>query len=73
MEEITLGRHWGRQTGRNGARKNPGAPAAQGLRVGRHWVDTGERRRRAQALAEERSSAGSEGLSILHKRMQNFC
>ena len=59
MEKIATGRHWGRQTGGNGAWKNPGAPAAQWLQVGRHWVDTGERARRA---------AGSGGAAIVRRQ-----
>ena len=38
-KEITRGRHWGGRGSQNEGEKTPGAPATQGLPVGRHWVD----------------------------------
>ena len=38
-KEITRGRHWGGRGSQNEGEKMPGAPATQGLPVGRHWVD----------------------------------
>ena len=43
-EEITPGRHCGRQTSGNGVEENPGALAAQEVELGRHWVDMGKYR-----------------------------
>ena len=40
-EKITPGRHCGRQMDGNGAEENPGTLAAQGVELGRHWVDMG--------------------------------
>ena len=40
-KEITLGRHSGRQKGGKGGLPNPQSLGAQGVALGRHWVDGG--------------------------------
>ena len=47
LKKITPGRHSGRQKGGKRGLPNPQSLAAQGIELGRHWVDGG-------ALEQER-------------------